>query len=374
MLRHHGAFLSVALLTIPWVVVNAAVYTHKPSRPKLPGHSDSYEVTGSSGFGCQARDSEVIPYRNPDRMDEDDGTLWTGETIVKTKRYPVGDDGGPDFVCNGTFYLPTVFWIGPYLQGENGTDNKFGIGMIAWETNDTNKADAWHVYRPCGEIWDDSPPSWDPYTIALDFMGAVHYSNATPPDDSTFGLRLIPPPPGNGSQTSSSPQIFFNGTYNGIDKETDEYLGDFADTFGSFSYDSDLNCTGNRDYLDLLWGDIPEGSYLLSGPMGEIPPGSTVNGSLTNNTIVLRISGTIDSEAVAGVESPTPRVTNSATVRTEIDITFNGRYDARNSSQSLIINPTNETAVTFLSVGILWRPSLSLLSGILLLLSLCFLL
>jgi hypothetical protein len=191
MLRRIGAFSTFALLALPSLVGGARYSFDKD--PDLPGHSDKYEVKGSSGYGCQVRDSEVILSRDPDRSGEDDGTLWTGETVFKINRYTTEEDNDPDVVCNGTFYMPTVFWIGPYMQGDDGMDNKFALGMLTWETNGTDKTDAWHVYRPCSDIDD---PFDSPFATAFDLKAAAHYSNGTPPNDTTFGLSLIPPPPG----------------------------------------------------------------------------------------------------------------------------------------------------------------------------------
>lgn len=216
--------ISVALLTLQVLVVDATYYySGNDNESDLPGHSNLYEVTGSSGFGCQVADHELIPYRNPDWSGEDDGSLWMGETIVHvTDRYYSVESEDTKIVCNGTFYLPTVFWVGPYFQGENGADNNFAIGMLAFETNSTDKSDAWHVYRPCLSDYVDSDP---------------------PPDNTTIGLTLIPRPPGMEAAESSSPQIYFNGTFNDL-KETDDYYSDGPpNPEFKFHLETDLNCT-----------------------------------------------------------------------------------------------------------------------------------
>lgn len=334
----------------------------RPSRPDLPGHSDRYEITGSSGYGCQARDAEVILYRDPDRSGEDDGTLWTGGTVINLTRYPLnGDERNTSVLCNGTYHLPTLFWIGPYTQGGDGTDNKFGLGMIAWETDSTNKSDTWHVYRPCG----DDVTSDGPFDIAFGFKGAVHYTNETTtalPEDSTFELALIPPP-ATMSETpmSSSPQIFFNGTYNGV-KETEEYLGTSPSDLSGFHFVEKLNCYSHTN------SNYPE---VLPGTSGDVPPGTPINGSLTNDTISLRLAGSFDDKILSGVESRAPRVTSIMYTRTEFDITFNGHYDACNSSQDLVIDPSDEVVIAF-SAAMQWLPSILSLYGVLLLLSICY--
>lgn len=367
--RQICSFISFVLLTLQFLTVDATYYP-KDKDPDLPGHSDKYEVMGSSGFGCQARDSEVISERTPDRSGEDDGTLWTGETILHINRSIAEEGEDTQTVCNGTFYMPTLFWMGPYLQGEDGTDNNFAMGMIAFETNNTNKSDTWHVYRPCVPEFDepnDPPPgTYDPYNTAFELRGAVHYnSNAAPSDNTTIGLTLIPRPLGSEAPDSSSPQIFFNGTFNGV-KETKEYLAESGLDFGGFSSNADLNCTRvskSKDDGDDF--DNPSGAY------GTFQPGSPINGSLSNDTIVLHMTGSETYKAYMGVEHPTPSPTKIGVGRTDIDFTFTGRYDARNSSQSLILNTTSDQVITF-SVGTRqWHPSISLLSGILVLLALC---
>lgn len=215
----------------------------------------------------------------------------------------------------------TVFWVGPSTQGSDGKDNKFGLGMITWETNDTDKSNAWHVYRPClGTGTGEAFP-----------LKGLHYDKATkPPDDTTLGLNVVVPPSGNETSISyPSQRIFFNGIYNGIE-ESDEYPGKAAVHLGGFSFIDDVNCTGSsrsgKDY------------GLLSHGGGDMRPGTTVNGSLTNDTILLRLAGSWESKILHGEETlTTTTVINITYTRTEFGITFNGRYDMRNSSQRLVV-------------------------------------
>ncbi|KAK2759780.1 hypothetical protein FQN54_002514 [Arachnomyces sp. PD_36] len=241
------------------------------------GVADLYYVTGSSGFGCQVADHEVIPYRNHDRSGEDDGSLWTGETFVQiSDRYYAKDSDDVKIECSGTFHLPTVFWIGPYLQGEDGTNNNIAIGMLAFETNGTTKSDAWHAYRPCISEYLDSdtssPGVWNPSPSAFEIMAGVHYSDSTPPpDNTTIGLSLIPPPPGTNYTGFSSPGIYFNGTFNDI-KEADDYFTDGGPGPDfTFHLETNLSCTRTSKEFD--W-EFPEGSH------ASILPGSLVNGTL----------------------------------------------------------------------------------------------
>lgn len=347
-------FLLLAGLT---ELTDAGTYysSNNPNKANLPGHSDKYTVPGSSGYGCQVADYEVIPWRTPDRSGEDDGSLWTGETVVKVGRYVADEGEDPKTVCNGTFYLPTVAWIGPYLQGQNGENANFAFGMLAFETNDTDKWDAWHVYRPCDPVVDDPGPDvWHPYDTAFKLKSGVHYSESTVPDNATVGLRLITHPQGGNNDTSSSPQIYFKGTLND-NKDSKEYygMGEPGLHFWSFSSSADLNCSRVFEGKD-NWDPF-------NGASAKIEPGSFLNGSLSNSSIVLHMKSTITSKAYAGVEEPKPRVTNVGFSRTDIEITFSGRFDSRNSSQSLIIN-TTYPAITF-SAGSRWSPCLSLVAG-----------
>ncbi|OJD24780.1 hypothetical protein ACJ73_03853 [Blastomyces percursus] len=214
-----------------------------PYDPYFPGHSDKHEVQGSSSYGCQTRDSQIISPRNPDRSGEDDGTSWTGETVFSIKRRPTRATNGLDeldTVCNGIYRMSTVSWVGPPTQGSHGTGKKFAFGMIAWETNDTDKSNAWH-----------------PTTT----MEQSH-----PPDDATMGLNLIGPPPRNETPNPRpSQQIFFDGIYNGI-KESEEYLGKSAIYFGKrFTFTGKFKCTRSAGAGDDDFGFLPNGG-------GYMPP------------------------------------------------------------------------------------------------------
>lgn len=368
MSRRLFSFTSFILLAPQFLVVDSG-YSFKsdPDRDS-PGHSGRWNVIGPSGFGCQARDSEVIPHRTPDRKGEDDGTLWTGETILHISRLHAEDEGSPGTVCNGTFYMPTLFWIGPYLQGENGTDGNFALGMLSFETNSTDKSDVWHVYRSCldfDDSIDSSPGTYQPYTSAFEFKAAAHYNrNAKPPDNSTIGLNLVPRPPGSDAPKSSSPQIFFNGTYNGV-KESEEYFNSKGFDYFDFSSRTELNCSRASNSSSKSKNKNGEGSFKPpSGADGKFLPGSSINGSLSNDTVALRIVGSETYDLLGA--------TDITFARTDIDLTFTGRYDARNSSQNLILNTTSGPAIRF-SAGTRRMPSLSLMIGILVPLSLCFL-
>ncbi|PGH03747.1 hypothetical protein GX51_03892 [Blastomyces parvus] len=339
-------FLGSTVFTLQWRAAEARVTSGRLPDPDLPGHSDKWKVKGSSGYGCQVRDSEIISPRNPDRSGEDDGTLWTGETVFNIKQRPINASNGLDgldTVCSGIYRMPTVFWAGPPTQGSNGTGNKFALGMIAWETNDTDKSNAWHVYRPCpGEGSDE----------AFLLRALVHYNNGSkPPDDATLGLNLIAPPPGNEtSNPRPSQQIFFNGTYNGI-KESDEYLGKAAVYLGSFIFTEKLNCTSSASSGDDDFG-------LLANGGDSMPPGTTVNGALANDTIFLRLAGSRESRILKGEETEnTTTVTNIIYTKTDFDITFNGVYDVRNSSQRLVVNTSSENAISFIGAGTRLYPS-----------------
>ncbi|EER42233.1 conserved hypothetical protein [Histoplasma capsulatum var. duboisii H88] len=333
--------LVACIFGLQWLAAEAYIYSGRPSHPDLPGHSDRSEVKGSSGYGCQTRDSEVVLPRNPKRAGEDDGTLWTGETVFDITRRPTRETNGSnglDTVCSGVYRMPTVFWLGPSTQGSDGEDNKFGLGMITWETNDTDKADAWHVYRPClGAAGRDR---------AFLLKGLAHYDNSTePPDDTTLGLNLVAPPPGNEASAAPGPsgQLFFNGTYNGI-KESKEYLGKAAVYLGELAFTEDLNCTSSAG----SGGDFE----FLSYGGGTIRPGTSVNGTLTNDTILLRLAGSWESKILEGEDTRTNvTVTNIIYTETEFAITFNGRYDLRNSSQRLVVNTTRANAMTFIAAG-----------------------
>ncbi|EDN09505.1 predicted protein [Histoplasma mississippiense (nom. inval.)] len=156
--------------------------------------------------------------------------------------------------------MPTVFFffffffffflgLGPSTQGSDGEDNKFGLGMIIWETNDTDKADAWGVYRPClGPAGRDR---------AFLLKGLVHYDNSTePPDDTTLGLNL----------------------------ESKEYLGKAAVYLGELGFTEDLNWTAGSAGSEGDFGFLSYGG-------GTIRPGTSVDGTLTNDTILLRLAG-----------------------------------------------------------------------------------
>lgn len=177
----------------------------------------------------------------------------------------------------------------------------------------------------------------------------------TTPDNITVGLRLIRRPQGGGNNdTSSSPQIYFNGTLNDI-KDSKEYygMGEPGLHFWSFSSRADLNCSRASEGKD-NWDPS-------KGASAKIEPGFFLNGTLSNSSIVLHMKSTTTSKEYAGVEEPKPRVTNVSFSRTDIEITFSGRFDSRNSSQSLIIN-TTYPAITF-SAGSRWSPCLSLVAG-----------
>ncbi|KAI9368855.1 hypothetical protein BJX61DRAFT_522061 [Aspergillus egyptiacus] len=333
-------FTLLTWLTLLWPRPTAARYwsggRDDEVHPDLPGHSDRYDLTGSSGYGCQALDWEVIPPRDPDRSDEDDGTLWTGETAINVKRFLLDDQGerDPSLSCTGSYNLPTLFWMGPYLQGEDGTDGMFTLGILAWETNSTDKSDTWHVYRPCPEevVSDgyEGPPD-----TALSLKGAVRYSNDTTTtisknsNTTSFDLGLSLPPPGV-NPASSPPQILFNGTYNGA-KETNYFR--YTAPPGAPMFDLNLG-----EYLDC--GPRPNATLpldSLASVYDDLDPGAHVNGSLTNTTVTLRLAGTFDGRIFSGVENPEPTVTAITNYRTEYEISFTGHYDARNSSQKLIV-------------------------------------
>lgn len=354
MSRRIGSFVGFALLSLQFLAVDARYYPHNSNEHDYPGHSDLFYVTGSSGFGCQVADYEVIPFRNHERSGEDDGSLWTGETIVQINdRYYDKDGEDAKIVCNGTYHLPTVFWIGPYLQGENGEDNNFAIGMLAFETNDTDKSDAWHVYRPCLSDYIDSDPPpnvFAPSPSAFEIMAAVHYSDSNPPsDNTTIGLSLISHPPGSTVAESAFPQIYFNGTFNDI-KEADDYFTDGGPGPDfTFYLEKNLTCTRpSDDKFD--WEPS-------AGAIASILPGSLINGTLSNDTIVLHMTGKTETTTLIREYS------SVGFTKTDLEFTFNGRFDARNSSQSLIVNTTSPTVLTFTDGSTWHSPSISLLCG-----------
>ncbi|KLJ07533.1 hypothetical protein EMPG_16985 [Blastomyces silverae] len=177
----------------------------------------------------------------------------------------------------------------------------------------------------------------------------------SPPDDATLGLNLIAPPPGNETSNPHPPQqIFFDGIYNGI-KESEEYLGKTAVYFGGFSFTEKLNCARSAGSGDNGFGLVPNGG-------GYMPPGTTVNGALANDTIFLQLAGTRESRILEGEEAENSTiVTNIIYTKTEFDIAFKGHYDVHKSSQRLVVDASSENAIVFIGAGTRSDPSSAVL-------------
>lgn len=328
--------------------VSSAYRSKNPNKADLPGHSDLYKIKGPTGFGCQVADWEVMPYRTPGRKGVDDGSLWTGETVVSLRRATSDRDGSAaKTVCSGTFRLSTVFWLGPYLQGHNGTGNNVAMGMLAFETNSTSKVDAWQAYRPCSEPFESSPGV---SKSAFAFLAGAQLGYGSPSAmNATLGLGVTRVATGNTSTDASPPLtsvIYFNGTLNEI-KESHEYFGGarYGNDFFSFRSYERLNCTKVADGDD-PW-KAPDGS------LGKIALGSVINGSLAADKIALEMKSTSTDKVIAGVENTDqdgnikPTATRLGYDVETLHVMFHGQFDARNSSQKVVLDTTSDTLVAF---------------------------
>lgn len=72
-------------------------------------------------------------------------------------------------------------------------------------------------------------------------------------------------------------------TYNGV-KESKEYLGKAAVYLGELGFTEDLNWTAGSAGSEGDFGFLSYGG-------GTIRPGTSVDGTLTNDTILLRLAG-----------------------------------------------------------------------------------
>lgn len=355
------SLLVLFLSAIQYVLSGGSSY-HPPKDPNkadLPGHSDLYKVKGPSGYGCQVADWEVMPYRTPSRKGEDDGSLWTGETVVFLSKASSDRGSEPKTVCSGTFRLPTVFWIGPYLQGQNGTGNTVAMGMLGFETNSSAKSDAWQVYRPCNQPYDRSP-GLSKSTFA--FLAGAQFGHGSPSSiNATLGFDMTRPVTSNSTTngTLSTSIIHFNGALNDF-KEQQEYFGGsrYGSDFFRFNSYETLNCT-----------KLTEGYEAWKAPndsLGYVRPGSVINGTIAADSIVLEMRATHTAKLQAGVENKDedgnfkPTATRFGYELETLRVTFNGQFDSRNSSQKVVINTTSDTVVAFSSAP-QWLASVSLL-------------
>ncbi|KAJ3495761.1 hypothetical protein NLG97_g3164 [Lecanicillium saksenae] len=347
---YKSSSLLLLIYTAIQFTASRAYRSKNPNVADLPGHSDLYKIKGPSGFGCQVADWEVIPYRTPGRKGEDDGSLWTGETVVFVSRATSDRGAQAKTVCTGNFRLATVFWLGPYLQGQNGTGGNVAMGLLAFETNSTNKLDAWQAYRPCSPPFESDPGVSQ---SSFKFLAGAQFGQGRPPSmNATFGLEMARPVKGNmTTEKHSSPSVlYFNGTLNEI-KESHEYFGGsrYGTDFFSFHSYEKLNCTKVAE------GDDPWRAP--DGSLSNIVAGSVINGSLAADKIDLEMSSTSTSKVIAGVENTDesgnikPTATRLGYTIETLHLVFNGQFDSQNSSQKIIINTTSEEVITFSGAG-----------------------
>lgn len=284
--------------------------------------SSSSGSTCSDDYYLRVDDLQPAHYENytfifgdPDAYTDWNGVYFQGESFFQ---YEIRD-----LPTNHTYYdtnCPTgthsirmlgVAWVGPKAPTPTGLQNPFTLGFKAWRSNKA-VSDITYSYSFCDTDVDlvhlGTTVDWREYNhdTNRDMEGAI--------DSVVLNITQA---------AENSHEIKFDGVYDLTSL-----------TSGQMVYSND----GIHD--DQI--HLPAQTCSLKGDvLIGMPTGTYVNGSMTNNTLRLDISGS----TVAGFGELYG--TTDAQVNVTFLVSFEGSYDTANSSQVLNLGRSGQPLVSF---------------------------
>jgi hypothetical protein len=294
-------------------------------------YSDS-SSTGSTTYYCQDTHflsvGDITPthyfnytfiFGEPDAYTEWNGAYYQGEAFFdyEFRELPKNDTStyySSYFGCPAgrqTIRMLGVAWIGPQTPTPTGLRNPFSLGFKAWETNKAVE-NITYSYSSCDSNVDlvhlGTTVDWREY-------------GQTSKDDKNGALDavLLNVTRAVGNEN----EIEFDGVYDVTSLKSSQMIV-------------------KNDGLHVDQIHLPEEICSWNGDEGDImigwPTGTRVNGSLTNETLTLDVSGSVITKS--GED------TTDEQVNVTFQISFTGKYDAANSSQIANIGQ-DQTLVNF---------------------------
>ncbi|KAJ5688513.1 hypothetical protein N7462_002905 [Penicillium macrosclerotiorum] len=204
-----------------------------------------------------------------------------------------------------------IAWVGPRTPTPTDLHNPFTLGFQAWQS-DRSIANITYSYSSC-----DADVNLVHLKTTIDWIEYVHETNRDVRGAIDAVVLNVT------RAVNDSHKVQFEGAYDVSSLESAQTI---------IASDGE-----NEDQVH-----IPAGTCNM---MGDIligwPSGTTINGTMTNNTLTLSISGT----TIAGFGDLYG--SNNNQVNVTFSITFIGTYDSANSSQVLHIGASNQSLVSF---------------------------
>ena len=252
-----------------------------------------------------------------------DGVYFKGDAHLKyTIITPPNNLTEGDIVSSSLIECPVgrqsmrmlgVAWVGAKTPTPVGPVNPFTLGFKAWESN-VRVSDIDYSYRLCED------PDLIQLTTTVDWYNETSVEKAM--DAVEFNITQA---------ADNSNKILFDGVYD---------LKDWADSKRSYLEPALYDNTG-------LWREkisLPDGLCSERSNLGKIifvwPTGTHINGSMTNETLVLNFSGS----TIAGFESRSGWKDTDTKVNVTFEFTFTGSLDAANSSQVVLPGASSHNA------------------------------
>ncbi|CEO60312.1 hypothetical protein PMG11_04944 [Penicillium brasilianum] len=227
-----------------------------------------------------------------------------------------------------TIRMLGIAWVGPRTPTPSNLHNPFTLGFQAWQSDNTI-ANITYSYSSC-----DTDVNLVQLKTTVDWREYVHETNKDI-EGAIDAVDLNVTQAGNNDH-----EVQFEGLYD---------VSSLRSTQEIFASDGTHN-----DQIHIpaetcsMMGDI-----LIGWPSGTI-----INGTMTNNTLTLSISGT----TIAGFGDLYG--SHDEQVNVTFSISFIGTYDSANSSQVLQVGASNQSLVSFEKAtggAIAWAPPRGLL-------------
>jgi hypothetical protein len=291
------------------------------------GGGDSGDDSGGGSSPCVNTHllplSDVIPtqYKNSTDLEDYGGSFFQGEA---TLQYSIEVSENSRTQCSNTssiLKLLGVAWLGPQASWPPGPSNLFVLGFKAWKSDELVD-NITFSYDTCA-MYPDVVHLESTSSYAYTYEGETIYG-AT----DTVNMTVM-------SSSRDASTLLFSGVY----------VGGIAETLqATYLQDSD------GDTITLPAGSCPRYAE-INGP---ISIGTVINGSITNQTVTLSISGTAIPEDVKAVT--TTEVFSDLAVY--FNATFKGFLDMANSTQSITIQQSPELEISWESTSL--APTLTL--------------
>ncbi|KAJ5294804.1 hypothetical protein PENANT_c014G01173 [Penicillium antarcticum] len=309
------------------------------------GSDDTSSTSPSSGGGLSCTDShrlsleDMQPYhygqynRDPraghaSAYSDFDGVFFKGvakyKYTITTPPPNITELGKPKV---GSIECPTgeqyirmlgAAWVAGRPPRPAGPENPIAIGFKAWKSN-IRLSDIDYSYSVCEKV------DLLRFGTTVDLIHDS-YDNITAMDAVDLNITQA---------SEDSDMILFDGVYD---------LKDWADSARSKLEPQKYDNSGLSDQMLYL----PKGTCSEGSSLGKVMMrwnGTSVKGSLTNETLQLNLSGSM----VAGFESTSIHDSSQTKVNVTFEIAFEGILDAANSTQVVLTGAAshNESLVTF---------------------------